>query len=332
MSLPTSKEAQQPSIRSFFTAKAPQYAPPPGSVQAKPPPPPPLNESVPAVPSKSNEDGAAIPPLPSSMPAEASIRHPLPEDIQPLRRINALLLPVPYPEEFYRQALAMPQTRVILYQGKVVGGIVCRSEPGDSSSIYIRSLCILAPYRGLGLVAIALNNIIQSLPGEISWMTAHVWTENADGLKWYEARGFTKDTKPIEGYYRKIRPDTAWLVKKDIREQSAGSLPSRTPPPSRSIVASPTAEVVNLAPITNGTGPPTGGPPRPAPARVGSGQSYQNQRAETEWNDLPADMASGLLVPPKRVASEPKSNASSRSSSAARKKRDRSYPAAAFGS
>jgi N-alpha-acetyltransferase 50 len=333
MSLPINKEAQQPSIRSFFAAKAPQYAPPPGSVQAKAPPPPlpALNGSIPSVPSEKQDD-TAIPPLPSCLPAEATIRRPLPEDIQPLRRINALLLPVPYPEEFYRQAIAMPQTRVILHSGKVVGGIVCRTEPSDPAVIYIRSLCILAPYRGLGLAAIALDNIMQSLPGHVSWITAHVWTENDDGLKWYGARGFTKDTKPIEGYYRKLRPDTAWLVKKDVRGQQSSSLASRTPPPPRSVVASPTAEVVNLPPMTNGSAPPSGSPPRRAPAKVGSGHSYQNQRPETEWNDLPADMASGLLVPPKRGGGEPNSNASSRSSSAARKKRDRSYPAAAFGS
>ncbi|PHH86443.1 hypothetical protein CDD83_10244 [Cordyceps sp. RAO-2017] len=88
------------------------------------------------------------------------------------------------------------------------------------------------------------------------------------------------------------------------------NLPAARPPPSRSSASTPTTHL-----------PP---PPR--------GQSYQNQRPETEWNDLPADMAPGLLAPPRKAGSEPASVASSRSSSTVRKKRDRSYPAAAFGS
>ncbi|RBQ72277.1 hypothetical protein VDGD_01914 [Verticillium dahliae] len=41
-------------------------------------------------------------------------------------------------------------------------------------------------------------------------------------------------------------------------------------------------------------------------------------------------MAPSLLAPPSRASSGPGSEASSRSSSTVRKKKDRSYPAAAF--
>ncbi|KAF4446122.1 Pre-mRNA-splicing factor [Fusarium albosuccineum] len=78
------------------------------------------------------------------------------------------------------------------------------------------------------------------------------------------------------------------------------------------------------------SGPPKNGASRPPLPH--SGRSYQNQRPETEWNDLPDDMANRLLVPPPRGnPGESGSGASSRSSSTARKKRDRAYPAAAFG-
>lgn len=247
-----------------------------------------------------------------------------------MKRINALLLPVSYTDDFYNATVAPEATylsRVILYQhspaeeAKLVGGVICALEPLPSGghTLYIRSLCVLSPYRGLGLVGMALENTINTVrmldDAHVKTVTAHVWSENEEGLEWYDKQGFKREMK-VEGYYRKLRPDAAWLVSRDI---DANNLLS--PSTNRTVGATPTAAVVNL--------PPMGGPPkRPPPRAAGSGQSYQNQKTEMEWNDLPADMAP---VPKKSGLSEPVSSASSRSSSTARKKRDRSYPAAAFG-
>lgn len=250
-----------------------------------------------------------------------------------------------YPEDFYKR-LADPVTgrfsRVITWahegeEAKVVGGVVCRLEPqfpgSGSQTLYIRSLCLLAPYRSLGLVGAALDNIVATaivdVGEEIRSVTAHVWTENEEGLSWYDARGFKRAGQPIKGYYMKLRPDTAWLVQLQVTKGSVSILNSCTATSeSRSVIEpSVTAAAVNLPPMSPG-------PPRPTPPdRAESGQSFQSKRAETEWNDLPADMNPGLLVPPRKGGnSEPTSGESSRSSSTVRKKRDRSYPAAAFGS
>ncbi|KAL7923420.1 hypothetical protein ACQKWADRAFT_49102 [Trichoderma austrokoningii] len=358
MSLPTASKPSQTSIRSFFQAKTPKYAAPPlqslsgsnditidaasstvttTSSSSTSPPPPPQSHPTPH-------------PVPNpNLPREAAIRAITPADINALRRLNALLLPVSYPDAFYNRA-ADPQTgrfsRVITWSHdgadpKPIGGIVCRVEPevdgnGDdgrpqvAQNLYIQSLCLLSPYRSLGLIAAALDSVVAAVVTDpalqVRTVTAHVWTENEEGLHWYEARGFEKHEPAIRGYYLKLRPDSAWVVSKRIGASVLSALPSSdsstTPPLSRPDITSTTAAVMSLPPMTDHATRP--------PVRVASGQSFQNQRPDTEWNDLPADMAPTLLGPPKN-GSEPGSGASSRSSSTVRRKRDRSYPAAAFG-
>ncbi|KAM0474309.1 hypothetical protein ACHAPX_007644 [Trichoderma viride] len=382
MSLPTTSKPSQMSIRSFFQAKTPKYAPPPSQSQNS------SNNSnnhditidaptiphspVPAAAAAStttpqpqslpqSQSQSDLTPHPNSnpnpnLPREASIRAITSADINALRRLNALLLPVNYPEAFYNRAadpIAGRFSRVITWSHdgadpKPVGGLVCRVEPDIdvrapdggpqvAQNLYIQSLCLLSPYRSMGLIAAALDNVIAAVvtdPAlEVRTVTAHVWTENEEGLHWYEARGFEKLEPAIKGYYLKLRPDSAWVVSKRIGASVLNALSSSTPPLSRPDITSTTAAVMSLPPMTSQI-PPAAPPPsttrsRP-PIRAISGQSYQNQRAETEWNDLPTDMAPTLLGPPK-TGSEPGSGASSRSSSTVRRKRDRSYPAAAFG-
>ncbi|EHK47413.1 uncharacterized protein TrAtP1_012483 [Trichoderma atroviride] len=396
MSLPTTSKPSQMSIRSFFQAKTPKYPPPPSQSQHSSnnsnnditidAPTIPLS-SVPAAASTTTSTTTTPPqsqpqpqsqstPHPTSspnsyLPREASIRAITPADINALRRLNALLLPVSYPEAFYNRAadpIAGRFSRVITWshdgaEPKPVGGLVCRVEPDIdvhapdggpqvAQNLYIQSLCLLSPYRSMGLIAAALDKVVAAVvtdPAlEVRTVTAHVWTENEEGLHWYEARGFEKHEPAIKGYYLKLRPDSAWVVQKRIGASVLNALPSSTPPLSRPDINinSTTAAVMSLPLMTSQLPPATAAatppavsnsaPPPPStsrprpPIRAASGQSFQNQRAETEWNDLPADMAPGLLGPPKN-GSEPGSGASSRSSSTVRRKRDRSYPAAAFG-
>ncbi|KAM0561220.1 hypothetical protein ACHAPJ_003725 [Fusarium lateritium] len=355
MSLPSTKPAQT-SIRSFFSAKTPKYAPPPSQatpIELSGPPPPPAAAAAPPPTSSSSDlttsstpatSSLGIPPLPNSLPQEATIRLVSGDDVNALRRINALLLPVSYPDNFYQRAVDPAASgrfsRVITWAHdgagpKVVGGVVCRVEPSLDAQVpqnlYIQSLCLLSPYRSLGLVNAAIDNIIATAVSDpnlnVTTVTAHVWTENEEGLKWYEGRGFKRENQPIQGYYLKLRPNSAWLVSRPTGASVRNLIPSASSAPQQSLPASATAAVANLPPAS---GPPRNGasrPPMPA-----SGRSYQNQGPGMEWNDLPEDMAASRLAPPRRNPGDTSSNASSRSSSAARKKRDRAYPAAAFGS
>ncbi|KAI8197826.1 putative N-acetyltransferase san [Colletotrichum sp. SAR 10_86] len=280
-----------------------------------------------------------------------SIRPVTPTDIQALRRINSLLLPVAYPEQFYAGALQGPFSRVITWSDtsssstttQVIGGVVSRVEPSPfppttissepEHALYIQSLALLSPYRSHGLATATLDNIIaaaSSVPGvNLRHVYAHVWTDNDEGIKWYTSRGFEQFGDELRGYYIKLRPDSAYIVRRSIGPLSLSSSSHRhnqTSAMAASISAGPTAAVANLPPMNTRVAAGANGD-TDRPLMTPSGQSFQNRRAETEWNDLPADMAPPMLAPPR---SNSASGASSRSSSAARKKKDRAYPAAAF--
>ncbi|KAF9875026.1 hypothetical protein CkaCkLH20_07292 [Colletotrichum karsti] len=350
------KQPTQSSIKSFFQPRQqPSYAPPPASSKFTPAPgsttpspptaptaaaaPPPAFEPPTTTSTSSQPPSAA-----SSSPLHpnASIRPVGEQDVQPLRRINSLLLPVAFPEAFYAAALAGPLSRVITWSDntttQVIGGVVSRIEPSPfppnptstapEHALYIQTLALLSPYRSHGLAAAAIDNLIaaaSSVPGvNLRHVYAHVWTDNEEGIRWYTARGFEKYGDELKGYYIKLRPDSAFIVRRAIGPLSLSSghqssSSGMTTPP----IPGPTAAVANLPPMNtsagaNGTN---------ALSRTPSGQSFQNRRADTEWNDLPADMAPPMLAPPR---SNGGSGASSRSSSTVRKKKDRSYPAAAF--
>ncbi|KAI8282576.1 hypothetical protein K4K60_003357 [Colletotrichum sp. SAR11_57] len=357
MSLPQTKPTQS-SIKSFFQPRQqPSYAPPPSSTKFTPAPaaPPPAAAAPP--PATQTPTSTATTPSPpplataSSVHPSAQIRPVTPTDIQALRRINSLLLPVAYPEQFYAGALQGPFSRVITWSDtsssstttQVIGGVVSRVEPSPfppttissepEHALYIQSLALLSPYRSHGLATATLDNIIaaaSSVPGvNLRHVYAHVWTDNDEGIKWYTSRGFEQVGDELRGYYIKLRPDSAYIVRRSIGPLSLSSSSDRhnqTSAMAASISAGPTAAVANLPPMN--TRVPTGANgDTDRPLMMPSGQSFQNRRAETEWNDLPADMAPPMLAPPR---SNSASGASSRSSSAARKKKDRAYPAAAF--
>ncbi|KAK1758714.1 hypothetical protein QBC47DRAFT_375552 [Echria macrotheca] len=370
--------AAPPPIVEVGSPTTPIPVPPPLPPLAEQPVPP-IAAVIPTLPSL---------PSPPSLPPQAQIVPVAENHIAALRRINTLLLPVAYPDSFYAKALDPLASglfsRAILWQDtpgdppKVIGGVVCRLEPNNPSldrlpaapssrepeniqghAIYIQSLALLSPYRSQGLAAAALEHIIASaslLPAtgstiDVRTIYAHVWTENDEGLKWYAARGFHRvSDQPLAGYYFKLRPDTAWVVRRDIGpdalpapaasgqwqaawSSSSSSNPgSSIPLPGSSTTNSTLAAAVNLP-----SGGPRSGRPSATPSPSASTLSFQNARPETEWNDLPADMVAapptttnGRLGPGGSNSAHG-SAASSRSSSTVRKKRERAYPTAAFG-
>lgn len=264
---------------------------------------------------------------------------------------------------------------------KVVGGLICRLEPspfdaatgrysadlakkagtsvappraaGQGHALYIQSLVLLAPYRGLGLVTAALEGIFDAVAQvsrdrggnglQIDWVYAHVWTNNEEGLGWYGRRGFERDAV-LEQYYWKLRPDSAWVLKRRVaveeekqqegtdNDRAARELPATVP-------ASVTAAAVNLpgfASSATSPDPPTANGPPPSsaarPSPLTPSLSFQKRRPDMEWNDLPEDMVVNSKNSSRSDLLSPPSGSSSRSSSTGRKKRDRSYPTAAFGS
>ncbi|KAF8864655.1 hypothetical protein BDZ45DRAFT_669426 [Acephala macrosclerotiorum] len=337
-----SKASNTRTIHSFFQPRQqPSYTAPPGLPVLEPAATPSRPVPTSGLSSKSSKP---------ALPSQASISLISKTHIQPLRRINSLLLPINYPDSFYHKILSpdppITFSRVISWTDtdtKVIGGIVCRLDPAlspdstpespkyipNSYDVYIQSLALLSPYRGKGLVAAALNVIIAAATAQnqvrIESLYAHVWTENEEALKWYSARGFKPEGPVINGYYRRLKPDTAYIFRR--RLSPTDHLQAASLPTLQHSQSAPTPPISS----SNSPAPPLADP-RPTPPP--SARSFQEQGPEREWNDLPEDVLSNaLLKPASQLALKEGSAASSRSSSQSRtvrEKKKRVYPAAAF--
>ncbi|EEH16411.1 hypothetical protein PABG_06498 [Paracoccidioides brasiliensis Pb03] len=140
----------------------------------------------------------------------------------------------------------------------VIGGIRCRLEPqpvtadpsptnpeAQSTNLYIQTLHLLSPYRGRGIAASLLESLIYDpsvTPGmsprsvspivrhyNIRTVTAHVHETNEEALVWYAARGFAIQEGVVEGYYRRLKPGGAKIVKLDLAWNEEGESSKRDP-------------------------------------------------------------------------------------------------------
>jgi ribosomal protein S18 acetylase RimI-like enzyme len=164
------------------------------------------------------------------LPSNVEITSLTVETLPAYKRLNALTLPIAYPESFYKETMTEPHlgiTLVALWHPapsngdaaseppKLVGAVRCRLLP--SSQLYISTIGILAPYRSHGIAMHLLQSVVKKAVDlhSVRSITAHVWEANEEGLEWYKKRNFEVLEKE-EGYYRKLRPQGAYLVRKHI--------------------------------------------------------------------------------------------------------------------
>ncbi|KAF7717924.1 Uncharacterized protein PECH_002672 [Penicillium ucsense] len=136
---------------------------------------------------------------------------------------------------------AVPNSSGSSGSDKVIGGIRCRLEQQDSdyqiqgrvaTNLYIQTLHLLSPYRGHGVAASLLDSLLYAPADDvgrkhkvshivkhynIQSVTAHVHEANEDGLRWYVARGFKVQDGIVEGYYRRLQPSGAKIVRLDVQ-------------------------------------------------------------------------------------------------------------------
>jgi ribosomal protein S18 acetylase RimI-like enzyme len=178
------------------------------------------------------------PPLPPNI----ELRGPTKEDMPSFKKLNSILLPIPYPESFYKEILADPVDRSITLmalwhdspsdigkaKGRLVGAIRCRlfaKPPGNSATkarvegpmLYLSTLVLLSPYRGYGVAAHMLDRLMRSAVEDygITSVGAHVWEANEEGLQWYRKRGFRVVSREV-GYYRRLNPQDAVVMLRDV--------------------------------------------------------------------------------------------------------------------
>jgi ribosomal protein S18 acetylase RimI-like enzyme len=176
-----------------------------------------------------------------ALPPNVELRGPTKDDMPSFKKLNSILLPIPYPESFYKETLADPVDRSITLmalwhdspsdigkvKGRLVGAIRCRlfaKPPGNSSKarvegpmLYLSTLVLLSPYRGYGIAAHMLDNLTRSAVDDygITSVGAHVWEANEEGLQWYRKRGFREVSREV-GYYRRLNPHDAVVMLRDV--------------------------------------------------------------------------------------------------------------------
>ncbi|KAK5115091.1 hypothetical protein LTR62_001788 [Meristemomyces frigidus] len=192
---------------------------------------------------------SALPQPGRNLPPNVEIRACAPADLTALKRLNSVLLPIPYPDSFYREIIADPVTnnmtllalwhddpsKIGKAKGRLVGAIRCRLLPGTSITpgkptsapnsasgktelLYLSSLALLSPYRGYGIASHLLRTLITRAVDVygITSIGAHVWEANEEGLEWYRKRGFKVVEKELR-YYRRLDPSTGVVVQRDVK-------------------------------------------------------------------------------------------------------------------
>ncbi|XP_043693985.1 N-alpha-acetyltransferase 50 [Telopea speciosissima] len=141
------------------------------------------------------------------------------KNLMQLKKLNVALFPVRYNEKYYADALASGDfTKLAYYSDICVGAIACRLEKKEFGAVcvYIMTLGVLAPYRGLGIGTKLLNNVTDLCSKQnISEIYLHVQTNNEDAINFYKKFGF-EITDTIKNYYTNITPPDCYVLTKVI--------------------------------------------------------------------------------------------------------------------
>ncbi|XP_058742744.1 uncharacterized protein LOC131615623 [Vicia villosa] len=142
------------------------------------------------------------------------------KNIMQLKKLNLALFPVRYNDKYYSDALASADfTKLAYYSDICVGAIACRlekKEGGGQVRVYIMTLGVLAPYRGLGIGTKLLNHVLDLCSKQnISEVYLHVQTNNEEAINFYKKFEF-EITETIQNYYTNIAPPDCYVVTRHI--------------------------------------------------------------------------------------------------------------------
>ncbi|XVE63535.1 hypothetical protein DITRI_Ditri07aG0027600 [Diplodiscus trichospermus] len=146
------------------------------------------------------------------------------KNVMQLMKLNTVLFPVRYNDKYYADALASGEfTKLAYYNDICVGSIACRLEKKEGCAIcvYIMTLGVLAPYRGLGIGTRLLNHVLDLCSKQnIPEIYLHVQTSNEDAINFYKKLGF-EITETIKNYYTNIDPPDCFVLTKFITPSQA---------------------------------------------------------------------------------------------------------------
>ncbi|KAI8363450.1 acyl-CoA N-acyltransferase [Mortierella sp. GBAus27b] len=163
-----------------------------------------------------------------SMPKDAAFRVGLGDvtvnNQGQLKRLNTVLFPIKYDNNFYKEVLDVGEFAKIIYFNDVcVGAVCCRKENVEGSksvqNLYIATLGVLAPYRRLGLGSRLLKHVLEhaelpsSTGSKIAKVYLHVQINNEEAIEFYKKHGF-EVTEECQGYYPQFEVSDALRLEK----------------------------------------------------------------------------------------------------------------------
>ncbi|KAH3680543.1 hypothetical protein WICPIJ_008234 [Wickerhamomyces pijperi] len=123
-----------------------------------------------------------------------------------LQLINEVTLPVKFSDDYYKESSLNGFSKLSYYGETPVGVVKAKLQVPQGSStpniVYIESLAVLEPYRGLGIGKQFIDFIKQQ--AHISYIhevTLHVWAKDEKVVQWYQKQGFVVKEK-VPDYYK----------------------------------------------------------------------------------------------------------------------------------
>lgn len=149
-------------------------------------------------------------------------------NVQQLKRLNQTVFPVAYNDKFYKEIVTAGELAKLAYFNDiVVGGVCCRIDiQNNVRRLYIMTLGTLAPYRRLGIGTMLLKHVFTLCEKDTSIdnIYLHVQINNESALDFYRRFGF-EIAGTAEKYYKRIEPDSAYILVKKIQRQAHEHLP-----------------------------------------------------------------------------------------------------------
>jgi len=142
------------------------------------------------------------------------------DDLEKLKRFNAVMFPVNYQPKFYDECRAVPEVTLLAFdEADLVASIACRLEQQvEGAKLYIMTLGVLAPYRRQGIATTLLHRVLGFCQQDQNIVEAylHVQISNEEAIAFYEKYGF-KIVETIENYYRRIDPPHCYVLAKGLQ-------------------------------------------------------------------------------------------------------------------
>lgn len=148
--------------------------------------------------------------------------------IAQLRRINGASFPIVYNQTFYKDILNQDGhlNQFAYYKGQIVGAICAalHEDPeGGEQRVYIRTLAVLAAYRGRGVGSQLMDAIIHYCHSNssVSELYLHVHISNQDAIDFYTQKFDFTQGELVKNYYRRIDPPHCYRLFKIIQNSNA---------------------------------------------------------------------------------------------------------------